>query len=47
MSVRPGRIKEIVPVEIPRPRTTKDLTSPKAHTYIDQLRALLVEEYAE
>jgi len=47
MSQSPGRIKEIVPIEIPRPRTTKDLISAKAHAYIDQLRAILVEEYAE
>ncbi len=47
MSARPGRVKEVVTIEIPRPRKTRDLTSSKAHEYTDQLRALLLEEYAE
>lgn len=47
MSARPGRIKQVVPIEIPRPRKPKDLTSSKAHAYTDELRALLLEECSE
>jgi NitT/TauT family transport system ATP-binding protein len=47
MSARPGKVKEVVSIDIPRPRTSKDLSSPKAHAFIDMLREILTEEYAE
>jgi NitT/TauT family transport system ATP-binding protein len=47
MTSRPGKIKEAVFIDMPRPRTTKDLSSPEAHMYVDQLRAILTEEYNE
>ena len=47
MSARPGKVKEVVSIDIPRPRTSKDLSSPKAHAFIDKLRDILLEEYFE
>lgn len=47
MSARPGKVKKVVSTDIPRPRTSKDLSSPKAHAFIDMLRDILFEEYVE
>jgi NitT/TauT family transport system ATP-binding protein len=41
LSQRPGKIKEIVTIDLPRPRNRKTLHLSKAHEYIDLLRDLL------
>ncbi|KHL10673.1 NitT/TauT family transport system ATP-binding protein [Mumia flava] len=41
MSPRPGRIVELVPIDLPRPRTPDLLRSPEFHAYTDRLSALL------
>jgi NitT/TauT family transport system ATP-binding protein len=41
MSPRPGRIREIVDVPLPRPRTGDVLRAPTFHELVDQLQALI------
>lgn len=41
MSARPGRIVEVVPIDLPRPRDAETLTSPRFHELCDRLKALL------
>ncbi len=41
MSARPGRIAEIVPIDLPRPRTVDMLRSPEFHALHDHLTDLL------
>lgn len=44
MSFRPGVIKEIIPIELPRPRTSEVISTPEFGTYVGQLWTLLREE---
>jgi NitT/TauT family transport system ATP-binding protein len=44
MTARPGRIKEIVPIDIPRPRSTEVLTSSRFATLKRHIMALVHEE---
>jgi len=41
MSARPGAIVDVVPIDLPRPRTPDLMRSPEFHTYIDLLSDLL------
>ena len=41
MSARPGRIAEIVPIDLPRPRTLEMMKSPEFHELQDRLTDLL------
>ena len=44
MTARPGRIKEIVPIDIARPRSTEVLTSSRFATLKRHIMALVHEE---
>ena len=41
MTPRPGRIREIVPVDLPRPRTFASLREPAFHAASDRVRSLM------
>jgi NitT/TauT family transport system ATP-binding protein len=43
MSPRPGRIKELFKVDLPRPRTIEMQRTPEFHHYVDRATALLFE----
>lgn len=43
LTSRPGTLREIVEIDLPRPRTRKTLNLSEAHGYIDRLRELLAE----
>ena len=44
MSFRPGIIKEIIPIELPRPRSSDVIATPEFGTYVGRLWTLLREE---
>ncbi|MEK9644167.1 MAG: ABC transporter ATP-binding protein [Alphaproteobacteria bacterium] len=44
MSFRPGIIKEIIPIELPRPRSSEVISTPEFGTYVGRLWTLLREE---
>ncbi|MFC3745196.1 ABC transporter ATP-binding protein [Paenibacillus sp. GCM10012306] len=45
MSSRPGRITEIVDINLPHPRTKMEENDPIFHDYVHQIRALLQERW--
>jgi NitT/TauT family transport system ATP-binding protein len=44
MAPRPGRVAEVVPVDLPRPRTLAMITTPAFGTLVQRIRARLDEE---
>jgi NitT/TauT family transport system ATP-binding protein len=43
MSPRPGRIREVIPVELPRPRSLDDLGSPAFAELKRRILSLILE----
>ncbi len=44
MSFRPGRIKQIIDIDLPRPRSSEVISTPEFGTYVGKLWTLLREE---
>ena len=44
MSPRPGRIKEVIRIDLPRPRTIEMMATPEFHAYVDQATQALFHE---
>ena len=44
MTFRPGAVKEVVPVDLPRPRTSEVISTPEFGGYVGRLWTLLREE---
>lgn len=47
MTGRPGRVREVVRIELPRPRAADMLRTPEFHTYVDRLNDLLFSDSAD
>jgi len=46
MSPRPGRVRTIVDVELPRPRRLESLSDPRFHEHTQRIRALVLDRAA-
>lgn len=45
MTARPGMVKRVMPIELPRPHTYEMKKAPGFHEYVDQLRDLVYQEF--